>query len=254
MSVNNIAYDFDDKESVMLKTGNQMLFIEEFPYINIKMDDAKSLRMNLVKGLTDAIYSGYLPPGFRIIESELASKLQISRTPVREALLQLESEGFIKIVPNKGAIVTVYSPDEIEEIYLVFGSLAGTAASLSVELISNDGLKQMEVCLSKMDACRDRKEWFALNNEFHRNFLKPCGRKLLLEIIKNYGNKVGRYWYLVIADSDGIELLSQEHKHIFEAFEARDSKMAKEMVEKHIRSVGDIITKNLKIYSVGILR
>lgn len=138
-----------------------MIFLEEFPSIKIK--NANSLRENVTRILEEAIYSGYMPPGLRLIESELASKLKISRTPVREAILQLESEGLVKMIPNKGAFVNIFSIDEIDEIYIIFGALSGVAASLSVENISDDELKKMEACIGKMEVSKDninRREYF----------------------------------------------------------------------------------------------
>jgi DNA-binding GntR family transcriptional regulator len=229
-----------------------MTFLEGFPTVRIKKNGSKSLRENIVEALEETIYSGYFPPGFRLIESELADKLKISRTPVREALLQLESKGLVKILPNKGAVVAIRSVDEIGEIYIIFGALAGAAASLSVECIDEDGIRQMESCITKMAMNKekmDRKEWFVLNNEFHSLFLKPCRKEFLLGLIKNYTKQVGRYWYLLLSHPSNVESFSDHHRSIFEAFKSRDSKLARDAVENHIRSFGEIVVESLRSIS-----
>lgn len=230
-----------------------MIFLEEFSGLKIEKNDAKSLREAIVKWLEDAIYSGLLPPGSRLVESQLATKLEISRTPVREAILQLESEGLVKIIPNKGAVVNIYSIDEIYEIYMIFGALSGIAASLSVEVINEDELEKMEACVAKMEISKNninRREWFIQNNEFHSSFIKPCGKKILLKLIKNYTKQVGRYWYLMLSYPGSIHLFHQEHKEILEAFKLRDSKMVRERIENHVTSFGRIVVESLKSISL----
>lgn len=212
----------------------------------------RSRREHIAGVLRESLYSGQLPPGSKLVESQLANEFKTSRTPIREAILQLESEGLIKILPNKGAIVNIFSIAEIEEIYMIFGSLSGTAASLSVQLVSDDDVEKMETCVVKMQAIRDnddRREYFILNNEFHSAFLKPCGKRLLLKLIKNYTKQVGRYWYLLLSHTKNMELFSEEHRDILGAFKLRDPKKVKERVETHIRSFGNIVVQNLNSIS-----
>jgi len=226
-----------------------MIVFEDFPNIpNVKIEknDAKSLRESIVRFLEEAIYSGYFPPGLRLIESQLASKLEISRTPVREAILQLQSQGLVKILPNKGAIVSMYSLEEVEETYIIFGSLAGVAASLSVELISDDEIKEMETLIAKMENEDNKREWFTFNNQFHSTFLRPCKRKILLKSIKNYTKQVGRYWYLLFTHPSYSKVFNEDHKGILEAFKLRNSKMARERVEDHIRYFGKVVVESLR--------
>lgn len=212
----------------------------------------KSLRKSVLKLLRETIYSGYLPPGLKLVESELAKKFKVSRTPVREALFQLESEGIVKILPNKGAVVTTLSIDEIEETYIIFGVLSGIAASISVELIGENDVKQMEACLEKMEAIKDdidRREYFTLNNEFHSFFLRPCKKKLLLKLIKNYTKQVGHYWYLLLSHPRNVDLFQEDHKRILNAFKLKNPKFAREIVENHIWSFGKIVVNSLRSIS-----
>jgi DNA-binding GntR family transcriptional regulator len=224
----------------------------EFGNLKINKGNSNSLRDYIIRGVTEGIYSGALPPGSRLVESELANKFQISRTPVREAILQLESEGLVKILPNRGAVVNVYSIEEIDEIYIIFGVLEGIAASLSVEFVNEEELKQMENYIAKMETSKqnkDRKEWFIYNNEFHSSYLKPCRKKHLLKLIKNYTTQIGRYWYLLLSHAENMELFAEDHKRILEAFKLKDSKMAREQVENHVRSFGKIVVDSLRTIS-----
>lgn len=214
--------------------------------------NGRSRRERILGVLRESVYSGLLPPGSKLVESQLANEFKTSRTPIREAILQLESEGIIKILPNKGAVVNILSIDEVEEIYIIFGALSGTAAGLSVQLVSDNDIEKMETCVVKMEAIRDnddRREYFILNNEFHSAFLKPCGKRLLLKLINNYTKQVGRYWYLLLSHTKNMELFSEEHRDILKAFKLRDPKMVKERVETHIRSFGNIVVQNLKSIS-----
>jgi DNA-binding GntR family transcriptional regulator len=229
-----------------------MMFFDDITNIKIDKNDDKSLRENIVRMLEEAIYSGYLPPGSRLIESQLANKLEISRTPVREAILQLESEGLVRLIPNRGAFVNVYSIDEIDEIHIIFGALLGVAAGISVENIDEETLKQMEACIAEMDVCRDhanRKEWLVHNNDFHAAVIRPCKKKVLLKLIKHYTRQVGRYWYLTLSYPGSIELFNKEHKEILEAFKLRNPKMARELMENHVRSFREKVVESLRSIS-----
>ena len=221
-----------------------------------KRHNVKPLRESITRELREKIYSGHLPPGFKLVESELAKDFEISRTPVREAIHQLESEGLVTILPNKGAIVNALSIEEIDEIYIIYGALAGTAARLSAEVITEDELKQLEACEAKMEATKDindRREYFVLNNEFHSIFLKPCKKRLVLKQIKNYTRQVGRYWYLLLSHSRNMESFSEQHKKILEAFKSRNSKLARETVEEHANFFGNIVVEALKSISAAEL-
>ncbi len=224
----------------------------EFGNIRISKSNSKSLRDYIIKVITENIYSGALPPGSRLVESELANKFQISRTPVREAILQLESEGLVKTIPNRGAVVNIYSVDEIDEIYIIFGVLEGMAASLSVEFINEEELNQMESYIAQMEINKqnkDRKEWFMNNNKFHSTFLKPCRKKKLLRLIKNYTTQIGRYWYLLLSHPENMDVFAEDHKRILEAFKSRNSNVAREQVENHVRSFGRIVVDSLRTIS-----
>ena len=229
-----------------------MIFFDDIANIRIDKGDPKSLRENVVGILQEAIYSGYLPPGSRLVELNLANKLEISRTPVREAILQLESEGLVKLVPNKGAFVNIHSIDEIDEIHIIFGALLGIAVSISVGIVDEEGLKEMETCIAKMDASRDsvnRKEWLTQNNHFHAALIRPCKKNILLKLIKNYTRQVGRYWYLTLSYPGSIELFNREHKEILEAFKLKNPKMARELVENHVRSFREKAVESLRSIS-----
>jgi DNA-binding GntR family transcriptional regulator len=226
-----------------------MKYFEEFPDIKIEKGDKKLLRRSIAKALSEAIYSGFLPPGLRLVESQIAGKFGISRTPIREAIHQLEIEGLVMTIPNKGAVVMAHSLEEIEEVHMIYGALEGLAASLSVKSINKDDLKQMEVCIAKMGANkndRDRREWFIYNDRFHSLFLKPCGKKFLLKSIKNYTKQVARYWYLLLSYPGSIERFSEEHRSIVEAFKSRSPTAVRRSVEKHLRSVSNIIIESLQ--------
>jgi DNA-binding GntR family transcriptional regulator len=228
-----------------------MPFLDEFSVIRI--DKSKSLRENILRWVEECIFSGYFPPGLRLIESELAEHLKISRTPIREAILQLETKGLVKVIPNKGAVVMTYSIAEIEEIHIIFKVLSGIVASLSVEFISEDELRQMEDRIAKMERSKDdnnidRREWFILNNEFHSILLKPCKKRLLLGLINSYSKQIGRYWYLH-SHTACMELFNQEHRGILETLKLGDSRLVREKVENHVESFSNIVIKTLMSFT-----
>ena len=112
--------------------------------LKIQINNHMTLRERIVETIRNAIVNGQLAPGARIAEPELADKFGISRTPIREAFRQLESEGFITVVPRKGAIVASLSQNDIADFYDLKMVLEGYAARCAVKTLKESDLTKME--------------------------------------------------------------------------------------------------------------
>ena len=117
-----------------------------------------TLRERIVEFVKDAIIKGRLKPGERVPESELAEMFGISRTPIREAFRQLESEGFITFTPRKGAIVSPITDKDVIEFYAIKGLLEGYAAKMACCKISDKEIRRMEDLNSQMTKCSERND------------------------------------------------------------------------------------------------
>ena len=136
----------------------------------VDMDEFLPLRDVVFNTLRKAILTGTLKPGERLMEVHLANKLGVSRTPVREAFRQLELEGLIQIVPNKGAYVTGITTKDVKDIYMIRSSLEGMCARLATEHITKEQMEELEenVYLASFHASKGHMEQMAeLDNRFH---------------------------------------------------------------------------------------
>jgi len=165
----------------------------------------RTMQDTVVAALRTRILRGDLKPGQRIIERVIASELAISKTPVREALTQLEGEGWVKITPHKGAIVTALSLKELREIYLVRIHLEGLATRLSAERMTEPALQKLRDLVSKMAPLGPDQidEFMALQAEFHSVFYRSSEHLILCELLDSLRHRSLRYrWaYMDLAES-----------------------------------------------------
>ncbi len=208
----------------------------------------ESIEKSVYKFFRKAVFSGYFQPGERLIESALAERLNISRTPLREAIKRLETEGLVKITPNKGATVLKSSPEEIEEMYFIAGVLEGLAAYLNAESLSKEDIEKMreiEVVLEDEECQRDYERWLRLNVEFHNTYILGKKKSLLTRLLDQRTKPLGRYWYLGCTSPGMLDSCISGHRNILEAFSRKDAEAARKAVEEHLFDVGRLMRKHL---------
>jgi len=203
--------------------------------MRIRIDNHMTLRERIVETIRNAIVNGQLAPGTRIAEPELADKFGISRTPIREAFRQLESEGFITVVPRKGAIVASLSPQDISDFYDLKMVLEGYAARCAVKTLKETDLTKMETVNRQIEAAsqkQDLRRLLDLHNEFHDIFLRACGNEKLHAIVQNMVMQFRRF-RLILAMPGKIEGSIRQHWEIIDAFRKRDPELAETLVRKN---------------------
>jgi DNA-binding GntR family transcriptional regulator len=193
--------------------------------------------------LRDAIYRLDFKPGDQINESKLMKRLDVSRSPIREAFRVLEGEGLIERVTQRGVFVKGVTLREIDESYSVRATLEAMAAELAVPNLTEDELNRLEDLTDKMEDSgknKDFKKWSRQNYEFHRTFIKASNNEELGRTLKSV--KIHERW-LWLTD---IGLFSDEyyadalkdHKNILKGFRRKDSVLTADAVKKHIRKAG----------------
>ncbi len=194
---------------------------------------SKTLREEIVDILREAIIKNKLKPGTKISEMELAEEYGISRTPVREALWQLESEGFVRIIPRKGAVVATLTEEDVRNFYELRALLESYAASKSMDKITEKDVKRLESLNRKMEKAYkagDTKELYRVHNEFHKQLIKHCENKLLLQILDGLYQRFQRFrWYLTLLRK--MEGSIEQHWHIIDALKQKDRERLTELVK-----------------------
>ena len=144
-------------------------------------DSGHSLRVKIYNRLKNAILNGVYKPGESLIEMRLAKELGVSRTPIREAIRQLELEGLVSSIPNKGVVVEGVSAQDIEDIYTIRKMIEGLAAKWAAEKISDEaeGIKDV-LDLMEFSRKRNVEKLSELDSRFHDIILKPAKISLLV--------------------------------------------------------------------------
>ncbi len=203
--------------------------------LKIQIDNHLTLREKIVETIRNAIVNGQLVAGTRVAEPDLADKFGISRTPIREAFRQLESEGFITVIPRKGAIVASLSHKDVAEFYDLKAVLEGYAARIAAKKLTEKDILKMETVNRQMEAAAEKKDVrkvLALHNEFHNIFLKACGNEKLHSIVQNLVMQFQRF-RLILAMPGRVEGTIRQHREIIEAFRKQDSSLAESLVQKN---------------------
>jgi DNA-binding GntR family transcriptional regulator len=125
--------------------------------VPVKLDSYKPLREIVLEALREAIVSGVLEPGERLMEIQLAEEMGVSRTPVREAIRKLELEGFVVMIPRKGAYVAGVSHKDVQDVFEIRRALEVLAAGLAAEKATDEEIEQMERALHYDNEPKDRK-------------------------------------------------------------------------------------------------
>jgi DNA-binding GntR family transcriptional regulator len=203
-----------------------------------------TLREKILETIRDAISSGALKPGERVAEPDLAERFGISRTPIREAFRQLESEGYLTVIPRKGAVVISFSTKEIEEFYAIKSILEGYAAHRACKNLSDkeiDKLAAINDKLRQLAEGEDIKHFFKIHNDFHELFRKAADNQKLDEMISGLVEKFQRLRYASLSKPGRMKISVLEHAKIIEAFRARDADLAEQLVRKNAEFGGRVL-------------
>lgn len=205
----------------------------------------------LAQRLREAILSGTLPGGQPLRQEELAEQFGTSRLPVREALWQLSAEGLVALTPNRGAVVTRLSADEVEEIFDIRGGLESTALRLAIPQLSPAILAQARAILREIDQEPDSARWDALNWSFHAALYAPAQRPRLLAMIRAMHDNVGRYMRMYLALMNFQARSQAEHYAILGACERYDSAAAIELLTQHLNYASTQLSSYLREHHSG---
>ncbi len=190
--------------------------------------------------LIDAIMSGKLRPGQRVVESSMARQLGVSQAPVREAIRDLVLMGFLETEPYKGTTVRLFTPEGLHEVYTVRAALESLAARLAASRLTEDDIHVLRKILDDMiEAGKNREadRMIRLDTEFHSTIMRISGNKLLYQLLQTL--RFG-YWTIVTTriSSYNLEELATRHGELLEALETHDPEKASRAMQRHIEDLG----------------
>lgn len=208
----------------------------ELPRINASL----SLKEKAYAAIKEAILKLELEPGAPLVESELARQLGISKTPVRDALQELEREGFVTRIPFKGTYVTEISVKDLIEIFQLRAVLEGLAANLAAERFTEEDLAQLTEVLDAAEealAEGDLHRSSASNRMLHEAIVDKADNERLRLLVHNLDDHVKRFGAVSDRIRGRLDTSIREHRVILEALCKQDSMAAEEAVREHFNSV-----------------
>lgn len=204
------------------------------------MEKFKTLKDHVYDYIAEAIREGKLLPGERISENDICTELDISRTPVREALIQLAAEGVIQNKSRKGFTIKAITPKEIKELYTVIGALDAAAARLACDKLTKHDYADMSFYIDSIDLAIKAKNFEMYHKQqmaFHQVYIYKCGNKALIGFIETAKNKLIIKTYTESVEDNAMDVLftiNDEHRQILQLLKDKDADgVAKFIAEKH---------------------
>ena len=185
----------------------------------------KPIREIVYESLRKTIISGVIPVGERIVEKEYASRLNISRTPVREALRMLEMEELIESIPRVGVVVKRISPEDVVEIYKIRQQLEILATTTAMENITKEEINEIKELLDLTEQKNnegDVEEVIRLFGEFNKKIYKASGMKRLAGMIGRLNEYIQRFRNISISENERREKALREHREILKLIEEKN--------------------------------
>jgi len=210
----------------------------------------QSLTSAVADKLRDQIIRGEIPEGAQLRQDAIATQYQVSRIPVREALRQLDAEGLIAIVPNRGAIVPALSPDDVEELFSIRALLEPEVLKLSIPHLTEQDFTEAAAILRKYVSELRREDhvsaWGRLNWQFHSTLYSRAVLPRFMAVIRNVNNSGERYTRLQLYLTHGIKRANEEHHKILELCRNRDVPAACTLLRDHILHAGQSLKEVLQ--------
>ncbi len=219
---------------------------------NLQMngDEFLPLRDVVFNTLRQAILTGELKPGERLMEIHLANKLGVSRTPIREAIRKLELEGLVTMIPRRGAEVAEITEKSLKDVLEVRRTLDALCVELACDRISDGELEVLEAaCLKFEEATKTKDARIVAKADvaLHDIIVRATGNQRLIQLVNNLSEQMYRYRFEYIKDESGHATLIEEHKIIYESIKKKDKETAANTAKLHIDNQEKAIMKQIRI-------
>lgn len=207
------------------------------------MSEKKSMIDRVHQSLKEAILYRKIAPGTQLVEKTIAEQLSVSRTPIRHAMIRLEQEGLVTIVPNRGAFVVQPTVEEIRQAFVMRKELESTAARLAINEVTDEDLEVMRELVSREKETYESVDilrYIHVNKSFHMYLAQKTGNTFLQEYMERILDQMNVYLVLydVFYDADSSMEGSTrfvEHEHIIEALSNGDLDHLLHLIERHMQ-------------------
>ena len=209
-------------------------------------DEGRSALLSeaLAAELRVMIATDVLPGGEKLTERHLAERLQVSRTPLREALKILAGDGLVTMLPNRGAVVVTFTPAQVLQRLEVLGLIEGHAGALACAVASDQQIAELRALHHDMLAAyerRDRTIYFQRNQAIHAGLVAASGNASLQEVQRLLNRQLFRYRYQASQGLPSWDAAVDEHGAIMALLTRRDGEALRPLLQQHVRSTWDLL-------------
>ena len=205
--------------------------------LSMQMNEFLPLRDVVFNTLRQAILTGELKPGERLMEIHLANKLGVSRTPIREAIRKLELEGLVTMIPRRGAEVAQITEKSMNDVLEVRRALDALCVELACERITGEDLARLKPGREAFEEAvrtREIKKVARADVELHDIIVQATGNQRLVQLINNLSEQMYRYRFEYIKDISQHQRLVDEHRMIYDSIVKKDKEAASQAAHVHI--------------------
>jgi DNA-binding GntR family transcriptional regulator len=207
---------------------------------------AQPLHDEILAGIREMIFTGALIGGQRVPEKMICEQLSISRTPLREALKVLASEGLLELLPNRGARVSRLTAAEVDEMFPVMAALEGLAGEIACQRITEDGIDEIRALHYQMAAHHKRRElseYFGLNQKIHEKIMAATGNATLAGMYASLAARIRMARYRANFSQSRWDQAMAEHDEILSALTERDGPRLTGILSAHLKNTCETMKK-----------
>lgn len=216
----------------------------------VKMDEFLPLRDVVFNTLRQAILTGELKPGERLMEIHLADRLGVSRTPIREAIRKLELEGLVTMIPRRGAEVAQITEKSMSDVLEVRRAMDALCVELACDRITEEELAELKQACGVFERTvktGDVKQIAQADVKLHDIIVQATGNRRLIQLVNNLSEQMYRYRFEYIKDFTQHERLIEEHRIIYESILNKDKETASEAAKIHIDNQKKAIIRQIRL-------
>lgn len=217
--------------------------------LRIIADQYLPIRDVVFNTLREAILTGKLAPGERLMEKRIAEDIGVSRTPIRESLRRLQLEGLVDITPRKGAVVSAISEKDIRNVLEVRAALEALAVKLACRNMTPEQFKTIKTCAEEFDSRRMESDYrlaAELDEAFHNAIYDAAGNDKLIHILSNLRIQMFRFRAEYLKSIKHREKIAREHRELLGALCEKDEKKAAAAAVKHIENQEKTVVEMVK--------
>lgn len=208
-----------------------------------------ALHEQVAHRLRQMLVEGAIAPGAKLNERELAELLNVSRTPLREAIKMLAAEGLVELLPNRGAIAVSLTEEDVQDTFEVMAGLEGLSGELAAQRITPEELAEIQAMQFEMMAAytrRDLSTYYAINARIHRAINAAAKNPVLLTVYNQVNARLQALRFRSNQDGDKWKQAVKEHEKMIEALAARDAAAMRQVLVAHLHNKRDVVLEQLR--------